>query len=335
VFRKHELPRWHFVENIDGSSIYIIAVESPAEMTIANGYVSKEDLELIRKWTDQGRHGNLKRNGHLLGIAGLKEEEATNRFNQSFKILVLHHYLHLPRACGEQPMMSVQNAHEVWGQIASDDFDMILSGHEHHDFFGSLKYQEVLDHRATRRFSRMYCIRQLGLRHPPVYHIDENNKLLPKYVRIAINYFKSKADKIDDVYGTTIYRWRGISLAERSIRKGFKEFLKVDLKDNMIKNVISKISEIVLPEIRSVLKRRHFINSIAATATRANEPENGFYVYKIGKNRKVECSPYCYSYEKNEFMIDTDRVESFSLSRPLDLFKTKVYNKLKEANIFK
>ncbi|MEC9491104.1 metallophosphoesterase family protein [Flexistipes sp.] len=333
VFKRHKLPRWHFCSNGKDVSAYIIALESPGEKSIANGYVEKNDLELVRKWTDQGRHGNLKKDGLFLGIDGLNsEEEAANLFNRSYKIIVLHHFLYLPKAYGKQPFMSLTNAHEVLGQIVSDDFDMVLAGHDHHDVFSSQKYQDLLDHRAIRRFARMYCVRQLGIKRPPVYHIDKNNnKLLPKTLRIAIEYVKSKAEGMDDVAATKFYRFKGITLAERSIKKGYKEFLKVDLSDSQVRKTLDEIAGVVNDEIRSVLKNRKLINSVAATATKKNSRENGFYIYQIDGSRNIQCHSYYYNIDSKEF--ENNGVESCSLSRPLDLFDTHAYEKLKKAKL--
>ena len=178
VFDIESYPNWRFIDRGNSPGIYIVSIDSAKELSIANGIVEKSVLEAMRKWSDKARHGTLQRNQKLLGVDGLSEDVAVNKYREAYKILVLHHYAVAPNIVGSQPLMTIDNSYALLGQITADNFDLILSGHDHLGFVDSSSYASILEPRAMARFARMHCIRRLGIRKPPVYEVDENNRML-------------------------------------------------------------------------------------------------------------------------------------------------------------
>jgi len=140
VFQKETLPKWQYVGGEGRPGIFLLGLDSSKRMSVAKGEVDNSDLESIRKWCDQGRHGLLMKDGHYLGLSEItSHEDAAKQFSQAYKILVLHHYLFLPKSRGNEPFMILQNYHEVLAQITTDDFDMVVSGHDHQNVFDDPK----------------------------------------------------------------------------------------------------------------------------------------------------------------------------------------------------
>lgn len=333
IFPDERLPQWKVFTRDDAPAIFVVGLDSSKESTIANGEVEKTDLELIRKWSDQGRHGCLVKKGDHLGIPGLSDsKKAAELFRSAYKILVIHHYVFMPRARGREPLMVLDNAHEVLAQVAIDDFDMVLSGHDHRNIFDDPKYDHLLDERALRRFARMYCVRQVGVRCPPVYEVDQKGRLLKRNCRIALDYLRSVPEKLVDKFGTKIFRLGNLTIVQKLIKRGTRDFLSVDLSAGQLKSAVKKIAGIVEDEISSALSRRSMVNALAPSATKEGEEIRGFFVYEFGKGRVVTVKPF-YETSGGVFRQDEEATQEYSVGRPLDLFKTKAYRVLKDMGV--
>ncbi len=335
VFQKEILPKWQYMDGEDRPGVFILGLDSSKSMSIANGQVNKSDLELIRKWCDQGRNGLLKKDGFYLGLSTIvTHEEATKRFTEAYKILVLHHYLFLPKSRGTEPSMILENCHEVLAQIAIDDFDMVVSGHDHQNVCDDPKYDNLFDDRAIRRFARMYCVRQFGIRRPPVYVTDQKDRLLKQSWRIAIDFIRKRQESLEylkDNFLSKIYRFDGKTIDQKQIKRGRNDFIVYDLSDPAKKKFVEKVALKVELEIRTVLQRRSMVQCIAPSATKAEEEYNGFFVYHFHRKRTVEIESYFLSQDKSQFICDKDSRKSYALSKQTrDLFSSEEYLEMEE-----
>lgn len=332
VFQKDVLPKWQYVDGGDRPGLFLLGLDSSKSMSIAKGDVEKVDLEQIRKWCDQGRHGLLKKDGSYLGLPTITtREDAAKRFTEAYKILVLHHYLFLPKSRGAEPFMTLDNYHEVLAQITTDDFDMVVSGHDHQNVFDDPKYDNLLDERSIRRFARMYCVRQLGIRRPAAYVTDERNHLLKRSWRFAIDYIRSKWEAFEDNVLQKIYRVDGKTLDQKLIKRGHKDFVIFDLSDRHLKGLVQRVASVFEQEIRTILQRRTMIQCVAPSTTKSDEDCNGFFAYHFQKGRRVDIEPYFLSQDKSQFVRDRDGTKSYSLSKPMDLFASKVFTELEKS----
>ncbi|MFZ2407366.1 MAG: metallophosphoesterase [Methylobacter sp.] len=332
VFLQEHLPKWRYIDGEDRPGIFLLGLDSSKSMSVAKGEVDKSDLESIREWSDQGRRGLLMKDGHHLGLSKITSRaEAIKRFNEAYKILVLHHYLFLPKSRGNEPYMILQNNHEVLAQITTDDFDMVVSGHDHQNVFDDPKYDNLLDQRAIRRFARMYCIRQFGVRRPPVYYTDQNLHLVKRSWRCAIDYIRKGYESFEDTVLPGIYRFDGQTIDQKLIKRGRKDFVIFDLSDLRLKGIVQKVASMIEREIRDVLQRRTMIQCIAPSATKSGEECNGFFIYKFHRDRRIDVEPYLLSQDESQFVRESGSKKSYILSRPIDLFHSKVYQELEKS----
>jgi len=334
VFDVENYPNWRFIDREDSPGVFIVSIDSAKELSIANGVVEKTVLEKIRKWGDKARHGILHKNLELLGISGLSKSDAVDKYRKAYKILVLHHYVAPPNIIGNQPFMTIDNSHELLGQITADNFDLVLSGHDHLGYVDSASYASILDPRAMTRFARMHCIRRLGLKKPPVYEVDENNRMLSKAKRIAIDFWnRFVSDGEDEI--KKIHRNDGVTPVKRTIRRGYNEFVKYDLKNRETKKILDRMAEKIENEMEDILNDRNIINAIGYSATSVNEETNGFFMFEINddteRNSEISSSRWVYNSMKSEF--EEKGTRNLSISQPLDLFEGNLFQLMKDNGI--
>ena len=332
-FPNIKLPEWTY-KNKNGQGVFIVQLDSSESLCIANGGIRDSDLESIRKWCDQGRHGKLKKDGCFLGDTSIgSREEAIDAFVNSYKVLVIHHYLFLPRSRDREPQMELKNSGEVLAQITTDDFDLVLSGHDHTNVYDDPSYDHLLDKRAIRRFAQMYCVRQLGVRRPPVYVTDQNGHFLKKSWRLAVDYLRGLTETCEDKFITKVYRIGGLTIDQKVIRRGIRDFIRIDLRDGRLKKVVSRIAELIEKEISRVLNRRNLVNCVAPSAIKEREKYNGFFVYTLNRDRRIGITPYYYCGETRDFVTDESDFRLFSLGNPLNLFTTDAYEVLRSEGV--
>lgn len=334
VFDVENYPNWRFVDRGGSPGVFIVSIDTAKELSIANGIVEKSVLEKIRKWGDKARHGILHNDLELLGINGLSKNDAVNKYRKAYKVLVLHHYIMSPNIVGNQPFMTLDNSHELLGQITADNFDLVLSGHDHLGFVDSGSYASVLDPRAMTRFARMHCVRRLGLKKPPVYEVDENNRMLSKPKRIAIDFWNRIISKGEDKI-KQIHRNDGVTPVKRTVRRGYNEFVKYDLKNRETKKILNKMAEKIENEMEDILNDRNIVNAIGYSATSDSEETKGFFMFEINDDAEraseISSSRWIYNPMKLEFEEKPSR--NLSISQPLDLFESELFQLMKDAGI--
>lgn len=333
VFDVEKYPSWRFIDRGVSPGVFIVSIDTAKELSVAKGVIEKSALEKIRKWSDKARHGVLYKDVGLLGIEGLSKDDAINKYRESYKVIVLHHYVASSCVVGNQPTMTIDNSHELLGQITSDNFDLIISGHDHLGLVYDSAYSSLLDIRAMTRFSRMHCVRRLGIKGPPVYVIDENKKLLSKSKKMAIDLWNRIANQVVD-QKNKLHR-DGITPIKRTIRRGYKEFLEYDLRDRRTRKILDDLSSKIENEMENILHNRKIVNSIGFSATAEKEETKGFFMFEIndGEHRASEISSVRWLYEptKMEFLPNTG--PNLSISQPLDLFESELYKLMKEKGV--
>ncbi len=334
VFDIEHYPNWRFIDRGESPGIFIVCVDTAKQLSVANGVVERAVLEKIRKWCDKARHGELYDEQSRLGIHNIPRETAANKFREAYKLIVLHHYLVSPNIVGQQPLMTVDNAHELLGQITSDNFDVIVSGHDHLGYIDSNSYASILEPRAMARFARMHCVRRLGIRKPKCYEVDENSRLLPRAMRVAIDIWNRFAASAEDRI-KKLHRWDGSTPIKRTIRRGYAEFVKYDLKDKEVRIKLQDIAKRIENEMEDILNDRNIVNAIGYSATANSEETNGFFLFDIvdgsGRADEVVSSRWIYNAKIGQFEERTPR--NLSISQPLDLFETELFDLLKDSGI--
>ncbi|REG48567.1 calcineurin-like phosphoesterase family protein [Paraburkholderia sp. BL6669N2] len=333
VFVDAKFPHWRYIENNDGPSIFLVALDSSKPNTIANGEIEVDDLLTVKEWTEQARHGLLQSpDGALLG-RNFTRDEAISLYNNSIKILVLHHYLYFPRARGKERRMQLKRTDRILAQIASDDFDVVLSGHDHRDIVDDPKYDNLLDERAVRRFARNYCMRQLGVTIRPTYFVDESNKLLKRSLRLALMYFGGRLNHIQDFITEHGFQYNGLDLQQQNTRRGVKDFISYDLSDPEKKKAVKTLATLLEDKIGSTLRSRTMLHCTAPSATKAREKSNGFYVYRCADDRAIVVEPYYFSHETGMFSANDEAAHEYSLRKATDLFKTEAFEELRRLGL--
>lgn len=334
VFDIEHYPNWRFIDRGASPGIFIVCVDTAKELSVANGVVERAVLEKIRKWCDKARHGELYDEQNRLAIHNISREAAANKYREAYKLIVLHHYLVSPNIVGKQPLMTVDNAHELLGQLTSDNFDIIVSGHDHLGYIDSNSYASILEPRAMARFARMHCVRRLGIRKPTVYEVDENSRLLSRAMRIAIDVWNRFVANVEDRI-KKIHRWDGTTPIKRTIRRGYAEFVKYDLKDKDVKTKLQQIAKLIEKEMEDILNDRNIVNAIGYSATANGEETNGFFLLDIvddlSRADEVVSSRWIYSAEIGRF--EERKPRNLSISQPLDLFETELFGLLKDSGI--
>lgn len=334
VFDIESYPNWRFIDRGNSPGIYIVSIDSAKELSIANGIVEKSVLEAMRKWSDKARHGTLQRNQKLLGVDGLSEDVAVNKYREAYKILVLHHYAVAPNIVGSQPLMTINNSYALLGQITADNFDLILSGHDHLGFVDSSSYASILEPRAMARFARMHCIRRLGIRKPPVYEVDENNRMLSKAMRTAIDLWNRFSSSVEDKI-KRVNRYDGVTPIKRTIRRGYAEFVKYDLRNREVKSKLQKMAKLIEDEMEDILNDRNIVNAIGYSATADGEETKGFFMFDLIDNseRACEINSTRWIYNHNSMEFENKKTRQLSMTQPLDLFETELFNLMKDGGI--
>lgn len=335
VFPKNKLPSWSFLDRGKDPSIFIVALDSNMKQnTVAVGLVSNEDLKQIEEWCERARHGQLKKEAFLLGCGSLKnQQEAIKSFKRAIKILVLHHYIILPTARDAEWHMGLENARDVLVRAAVDDFDIILCGHDHHDYVECYSYLTALDKRAVRRFARMYCIRQCGQRTTSVYELDaKNGKMFSRSMRIAIDFLRTKLEVIEESLCTRKYFGFGLQIDQFHRKKGIREFIRIDIRGTPLRDALGKIAAVVEEEMETIMKKRSLIHGMSPSALKKNEITKGFNLLTVEKDRRVKIEKYRMDMN-GDFCIKVEEIKSYDIPTPADYFSNHAYKILREKNL--
>tara|TARA_R110000737_G_scaffold245209_2_gene255955 strand:- start:103 stop:828 length:726 start_codon:yes stop_codon:yes gene_type:complete len=230
--------------------------------------------------------------------------------------------------------MTVDNSHELLGQITADNFDIVLSGHDHLGLVDSASYASLLEPRAMTRFARMHCIRRLGIRKPPVYELDENSRLLTKSMRIAIDFWNRCVIKVEDQI-QNLHRNDGLTPVRRTIKRGYKEFIKHDLKNRETRNKLQKLADKIENEMEDILSDRNIVNAIGYSATAEEEERKGFFTFEFAegneRGNEVASSRWVFNSSTSEF--EQKPSKNLSISQPLDLFESELYKLMQDGGI--
>ncbi len=188
---------------------------------IAKGKLTVEQTEKLLEWHDLGLKGQLAKSEN--GEDFIDKD----KFAQSLKIIVMHHYLFEPPEHASDYFMTIKHRDIVFRNVALSDFDLMLCGHKHIPSFDVHHYGRHFDRRAVNRYLINYFRRIIGLHSLPIQFEDQNgerwSKVLTTLAQIFTKMFKSKNQNADS----------------RQIAEGVLELLRsgLDKPDEIVRNV--------------------------------------------------------------------------------------------------
>lgn len=331
VFDEEKYPSWRFIDRENLPGIFALTIDTTKNRSIARGHADRKDLEKIRRWCDQGRHGELENNTGKLGIKGLAKTDASCKFLKSLKIFIMHHYVTRPNS-GTQPLMELDNAYELMAQLAADDFDIVLSGHDHLGYVASLNYASFLCDRSKARFARMHCTRRFGIK-KSCYEVDENYRILSKTSRAALNILNRFRYNVKDTVDLLGGKDQDDAILKQ-LRLGYKEFIMHDLSDKKMKKIVSDIATMLQNEMRDILNNREITNAICYSSSATASSAKGFFLFSIDDNtanHPVTCTHYRYDDTRESFTASPPN--DLHIAKPLDLFEGRIFEYLNEQGV--
>ncbi len=324
----------------DGNGLYIAFVDScflgdtadDTESTfgtlrydaMAKGKLTVKQTEQLLEWHDRGMHGLLIKNNTNDAI---KKE----KFSQSLKILVMHHYLFEPPEKKSDYFMRIQHRDIVFQNIALSDFDILLCGHKHIASFDVHDYGKHFDRRAVQRHMVNYFRRLIGLESLPIQFTDEKgrrfSKSLTQIAEIIGSCLKSmitskqnKNTMDDNALADKVYEMLKEGLdSPDSLRRNIDRFLHdageagaSTLESDELKRIQKRIStglsisdrkrlREVADEVSKMseqLKSRAFLQIMSGSSAKmpsSNEQKRSFQTYKIDHEAddwKIECQRF-------------------------------------------
>ena len=130
-------------KNMLKATVFGLDSSKGAKGSIANGKISQKELDWLAQTCDelgQGRHPN----------SPYSEQD----YKDSFKIVLLHHHLYLPKGQKYSLFRKIKNRKEILKTFLKCDIDMIFFGHEHYHFAKYPEYRCQLDKRISRKLAR-------------------------------------------------------------------------------------------------------------------------------------------------------------------------------------
>lgn len=304
---------------------------------IAKGKISREQAEYVLELFDKGMKGKLEHNNQII---------PKNKFNQSLKIIVMHHYLFEPIGFKSEHFLQLNDRNNVFTNLALADFDILLCGHKHISAFNDFQYINYFDKRAKYRYLFNYFRRLIGTHSLPIQLIEESGKKVSKLITILFELFwvkkitqnednndlnnSNKAlDELVNIFGKGLENPLEF---ENLLRDFFKKYDPNALTDNIIdekeiKDIIKRVKIELTSEEREQLKilsknmnkiirklsSRQFIQIMAGSACKAsdkNEKNRSFNIYNIEPTYfgyRFHCDKYAWDKENNEFTEDPIR----------------------------
>jgi hypothetical protein len=163
----------------------------------ARGKLSLQQSEQLLNWFDLGMTGDLN--------ASETYKIPKEKFAQSFKLLVMHHYLFEPEGFKDDFFLQLHHRDTVFRNIALADFDMNLCGHKHVSDFKTHYYGEHFDRRSKWRYMLNLFRRRLGANTLPFQFKDKNGLTMPHWINrllevcaVIVNTAHEEKDHIDE-----------------------------------------------------------------------------------------------------------------------------------------
>jgi len=307
------------------------SVQLRIDQAIAKGQLSIEQTKKLLEWHDLGVKGELQKTGNNGGYIH------KDKYAQSLKILVMHHYLFEPDGYSSDYFMRVQDRGKVFKNVAMADFDLMLCGHKHIPSFTVHYYGQHFDQRALNRYLINCFRRMIGLHSMPIQLKDKKGKpwskgltwvsnVLTKLVKnrepaanpreVAAQVVALLRDGLErpDELENNIRRYlreHGVSGAAvverrelREIRDRISDGLDVDERRQL------RDTANIIAEVLKSLRSKPFIQSMSgssAKATRDGERPRSFIQYKIIKETdgwEIEANRFNWDFSANAFDVD-------------------------------
>lgn len=224
---------------------------------IAKGHISQWQSKIILKYFDNGSKGKLldKRNNvHI----------SSEKFTNSLKILVMHHYIFEPNGFKEDHSLKLKHKNTVFKNIAMADFDILLCGHKHISGLDGHTYGFHFDERGKKR-QIFNCFRRLvGIESLPLQFETDDGKKLSRALTGLLSMLgfrsssSSEADYIDSLITVLKQGLENPRLLEKEVKTYFKEFgftPESVLVEDEIKELVFRIKEELTVEQRKRLNR--------------------------------------------------------------------------------
>ena len=161
---------------------------------VARGKLSISQSNQLVAWFDLGM------TGELINPNNETSKIPKGKFAQSFKILVMQHYLFEPEGFKDDFFLKIQHRDTVFRNIALADFDMYLCGHKHVSDFSHYLYGQHFDRWAKGRYLMNLFRRRLGANTLPYQFKDSEGKMtsswLSRFLEIAI--LKQRSEQVDE-----------------------------------------------------------------------------------------------------------------------------------------
>ena len=273
---------------------------------IARGQMSLNQSTLLLEWFDKGVKGLLQNPNDPEQVI------PKEKFANSLKILVMHHYLFEPPEYAYDYLMSVKHRNVVFSNIAMADFDMLLCGHKHVQDFKPSSYGEHFDQRGKDRYLINYFRRLIGIHALPVQYMDDKgrrfSKLLSSLINIlVVNFHKThhaqNTDYLDQLGDMLIKALKNPEELEQNIRELLASYRlegEEIIDSRELKEIRARIStgltmqerkelERVAKKFNQILKHlgaRPFLQVMCGSTTKASlnlDKQRSFNVYKIEK----------------------------------------------------
>ncbi|MGZ5799533.1 MAG: metallophosphoesterase family protein [Burkholderiaceae bacterium] len=221
-----------FISRID--SCYIGGKETdayayggfPPADKIAKGKISLRQSEKIFSLYDQAIQGKLQTESG--------ETIKRNEFLYSLKIVAMHHYLFQPADDKAEKLLEVDDAKDIFQNLAMADFDILLCGHKHIGDIYLTNYLSHFDPRGKLSLSLNYLHRICGLPTLPL-KTDNHHRPFAQSLRFIIPFL-------------AISKAKGATLSNENVED------IISILEHSLDNPI-----LIMDELRNYLEQRPFI----------------------------------------------------------------------------
>lgn len=301
------------------------------DQAIAKGKLSVEQTEKLLEWHDLGMKGGLQKSDK----SGKYIDK--DKFAQSLKILVMHHYLFEPPGHASDYFMRVKHRDVVFRNVAMADFDIMLCGHKHIPAFDIHSYGHHFDGRAVNRYLINCFRRMIGLHSLPIQLEDEDGKRWSKALTMISNILmklvKKKAPCADSkkvADGVIELLKAGLENPEE-LEKNLKTFLLENgisgsqvLEKGELKDIRKRISigltvnerkqlRVISKKVMGIsktLKSKPFIQAMSGSSVKSSGGNgrlrcfNQFIIIKKSDGWKIHANRYLWDNLSNNFDVD-------------------------------
>ncbi|MCX6168668.1 MAG: metallophosphoesterase [Ignavibacteriales bacterium] len=306
---------------------------------IARGNITIRQSEVLLEWYDKGMKGNLNiPNNNQECI--LKE-----KFAQSLKILVMHHYLFEPVEKKYDYFMSMSHRDVAIKNFAMSDFDILLCGHKHIPDFQSQQYGDHFNRRAKHRLLFNYFRRIIGIPSLPMQYSDENGKFFDRLISQFFNFlslsvkdnthdevsesalvdllneFLEDPDKVESKLKKLIidFQFKGKSEISSHELREIQKFINTSIsqtKRQELKKIVSELNKII-----KEFKHRPFLQLMAGSASKSVSDfsrERSFNDYTI----KRDAAGYHIKSSRHDWDDDTKNFDKDGFSQEKEFTDT-------------